>query len=333
MADPWKERSQILSPPLWANNASYLSTIPPRLSKYARLADDATIQFHLDTVGVDNIGIVDGNLTPCGNLAAMMYPDALPDRLGVVAYMLEAAFFWDDLNCPEPDESTVKDSVSNSRREAHMKGPVWKEKMKQAFSKAVKGFITVDPVMGSDVLRTWNTWRAAEMDIHGRFDQYSTLDEYVEDRIHDLAYPCAMEFGKFASNLKLTFDEEESVQHGIWPLKPHGVYCNDYHSWDKELKAHEDSDGKIPIINAVVILQRLHGLSVDEAKVYLKNKCFELDREYHRRKEKFITTTEDGISPSVLRLLDHCEQTTTGHTMWVMQSYRHKAPGGDGYRD
>lgn len=87
--------SELLDRRWWADNPSYVIRIPPRINKYSQRADDATIQFHIDAVGKDNVGAVDGSLTVSGNMNALLYPECLPDRMAAVAYLTESVFFWD----------------------------------------------------------------------------------------------------------------------------------------------------------------------------------------------------------------------------------------------
>jgi hypothetical protein len=140
--------------------------------------------------------------------------------------------------------------------------------------------------------------------------------------------------GIFACNLHITPEEEATVLEIAWPLHVHGVYSNDYYSWFKEVKAHEESGGKIPIINSVKLLQRLEGITVEEARAQLREKSFEMDAEYHRRKKKYFEmNAEKDISPAVIRFLDYHEQYATGHAVWCMKSYRHNSPGGMEHRE
>lgn len=114
-------------------------------------------------------------------------------------------------------------------------------------------------------------------------------------------------------------------------MQAHSVYSNDYYSWFKELRAHQESG--VPIINSVKLLERLEGLSVEEARAQLRQKSLEMDTEYHRRKkEYFETNAAKGISPTLVRFLDYHGQYATGHVVWCMKSYRHNSPGGHEHR-
>lgn len=148
-----------------------------------------------------------------------------------------------------------------------------------------------------------------------------------------LCFSCVIAIGLFACNLKITPEEEAIALQIAWPLQAHGIYSNDYYSWFKELKAHQESGGKVPIVNSVKLLQRLEGLSVEEARARLRAKSLEMDAEYRRRKKEYFEANVDqGISPTLVRYLEYHEQYATGHVIWCLHSYRHNSPGGDEHR-
>jgi hypothetical protein len=93
---------------------------------------------------------------------------------------------------------------------------------------------------------------------------------------------------EFGANLTITKEEETSVDHIFWPLGAHAACVFDYFGWDGALRAYEEADGRVPIVNAVALLGRLQGLSVADAKSWIKSKCFEFEREYLRPKNDFF---------------------------------------------
>lgn len=84
----------------------------------------------------------------------------------------------------------MKDSESNTREEVDFfqKADVT-ARLKQAFSKAVATLNEIDPVLGPEVLEKWKVWRLAETNVMSKFEEYTSLDEYVQDRVDDVGYP------------------------------------------------------------------------------------------------------------------------------------------------
>lgn len=98
----------------------------------------------------------------------------------------------------------VKESEPNNRKELDIfQRTDIKARLKQTFSKGVAIVNEIDPVLGPEVFETWKAWRLAETNIQSKFEEYKSLDEYVEARIHDIGYPYIHKSG-FLS-LPLTF--------------------------------------------------------------------------------------------------------------------------------
>lgn len=85
-----------VSPGLYAHNPEYFSHFKPRISKNARIADDASVQCQIDLLGKDNIGKIVGCLNPvAGGAAALALPFTFPENIALVSYMIEAATVYD----------------------------------------------------------------------------------------------------------------------------------------------------------------------------------------------------------------------------------------------
>lgn len=63
-----------------------------------------------------------------------------------------------------------------------------KAAFKRAFSKLAAQFAESDPVRGPILIDLLNDWRAGESLVRGRFDEYTTLEDYCRDRIPDLGW-------------------------------------------------------------------------------------------------------------------------------------------------
>lgn len=107
----------------------------------------------------------------------------------------------------------------------------------------------------------------------------------------------------------------------------------DYNTWVKELKIAANHAGKDHnIINSVALLQRLHGLSVDEAKTWIKKKCFECEEEYLSLKRAYLSNNPELSLPEDVRKWFDCQEAiATGFAIWCATTYRHHPPHEVGY--
>jgi hypothetical protein len=130
---------------------------------------------------------------------------------------------------------------------------------------------------------------------------------------------------QFGANLALKDEQIASVDDVFWPLYAHAAYVFDYFTWDKELRVSKEMGSQVPIINAIPLLERLHGLSVPDAKSWLRDKCLEFEKEYLRRKDDFLQTHADASISLDLRRWFSCQEAiATGFNIWNMTTYRHR---------
>lgn len=109
------------------------------------------------------------------------------------------------------------------------------------------------------------------------------------------------------------------------------MYINDYFSWEKEHRAYREHG--IPIRSSINLLMHHNNLALDDARLLIKNKILALSKEYLGRKNEFLLSQGDGISPSVRKWIEVVELMEAGHSVWMLHAYRYNATGGDGYRE
>ncbi|KAL2858792.1 isoprenoid synthase domain-containing protein [Aspergillus pseudodeflectus] len=323
----------------WADNPNYLTTIPPRISKYAQVSDDALIQLHIDMVGKRNIGVADGLLCRIGNFASVVYAEAPPEMVALIAYANEIAVFYDDFDVYGPDNDSIGLTSSSvlptyyQNLDMEVEGPIWKARGKETLFKIFSLFSRADAALGKELFDQFNAWKASERNVQKRFDDYKDLQQYITDRSNDYGWPYVLVCMKLGTNIHLTKDEEAAIEHVFRPMKHQALLVNDLLSYDKELRQHEISGGKIPLINAVALLMRWSGQSAEDAKASLRETCLNLDSEYFTLKGEYFKKWKGNISPSSARWFDLFELAISGNNWWMIMSYRHSSsPDGSAYR-
>lgn len=128
--------------------------------------------------------------------------------------------------------------------------------------------------------------------------------------------------------------ERSSTDQVFWPLWAHSSYVYDFYMWEKELRTAAKFGTEQAIVSGIPLLKRLHGLSVEDAKAWLRNKCLEFEQEYlHRKDEFFKTHTVASLSGDLLKWFDCQEAIATGFAIWCTSSYRHHPPFEVGYQE
>lgn len=77
------------------------------------------------------------------------------------------------------------------------------------------------------------------------------------------------------------------------------------------------------IINGVPVLMRLHNISADDAKKWLKQRCLDYEKEYLRRKDAFLHERAEELVPDMRKWFDCQEAIATGFAIWCTTAFRH----------
>jgi len=325
--------SILLDQKYWQGNPQYLfKTIPPRVSKYAQRADDACIQTQIDVFNRDNIGIIQGSLASAANFAAVIYAESLPNRLPILAYLNEVLSFYEAFE--EEMAAMMRATIDFPvPKDPKFNNPDWQANFNDVLPKIVKIISMMDPNLGPKTIQTMKELTETP-NLSPRMPHYKSMDAYWVERIDDIAWPSVFACAEFGANLDLTADQKKSVDAIFMPLWIHSCCVYDYYTWEKELGiAASHGEGR-NIINGIALLGRLKGLSADEAKEWLRQKCFECEEEYLTLKKAYLAENPfESLSKDLRKWFDCQEAIATGFAIWCATAFRHHPPHQTGYLD
>ncbi|KAJ5160938.1 isoprenoid synthase domain-containing protein [Penicillium canariense] len=327
-----RRHSVMLDRKLWENDPIYFfQVLPPHISKYAQRADDASIQAQIDVFGKDNVGAMPGALGPRGNFAAVTFAESFPDRVAMLAYLNEVLSFYE---CFEKQMTEMLGATLHANpvpKDPKYDNPVWQENYKKTMAKWPKFLEELDPKLGPKCVKALVALIEG-IDMEPKMAQYKTMKEYALDRSNYIAWPVACDNAEFGSQLDLTREQMDSVRDIFLPLWIHSCYVYDYYHYDKEAEIHSTYGKGRSMINAVPLLHRLKGLSVEEAKAWLKQRCLELEKEYlHRKEDYFSENPPETVPVDLRRWFLSQEDLATGFAIWCATTYHNHPPFGEGY--
>ncbi|KAI8649475.1 hypothetical protein LRP88_00028 [Fusarium phalaenopsidis] len=325
--------SVILDRKYWEGNPKYFfRTISPRVSTHAQRADDACIQTQIDVFGRDNVGIIQGSLASAANFAATIYAESLPDRLPILAYLNEVLSFYEafEEEMAEMMGATIDFPVP---KDPKFDNPEWQANFKHVLPKIAKTISMADQNLGPKTIQAMKELTETP-NLSPRMPHYKTMDDYLAERIDDIAWPSVFACAEFGANLNLTAEQKESVDAVFRPLWIHSCCVYDYYTWEKESGiAASHGEGR-NIINGIALLGRLGGLSVNDAKEWLSRKCFECEEEYLTLKKGYFAKNPSESLPEDMRKWFDCQEAiATGFAIWCATTYRHHPPHQKGYLD
>ncbi|KAK5997641.1 Bifunctional sesterterpene synthase astC-like protein [Cladobotryum mycophilum] len=226
-----------------------VSRFQPKISRFAYITDDASLQCQIDLVGKEYIGVIPANFgRRTGNCIALSYPHCLPERLATIAYAVETGFIHDDIHYTQFTKMN-SNGTHNVPQKVDPRA-LFKKRSKVSLSKLARSLERLAPEIGRDIMTQWETWQRNEEVMTSKMGTYRNFEEFMADRLDDIAAGFYTQLVRFAGNITLTDEEEALVAPIIRPLIFDAVtLTNDYFSFDKEYAVHLESGGKEALAN------------------------------------------------------------------------------------
>ncbi|KAJ0333862.1 hypothetical protein COL922a_010361 [Colletotrichum nupharicola] len=273
------------------------TTLPIRIHHRNDLADDATKQSILDWGAY----IGDGwehksgsSWSPVGNWGAFIFPESLPERLGVITYLANMGNIHDDLCDELPYEEALKEHKSLSQameisavdNRNSSKAADRSMKMKRYISKCLLEAMEIDRPRA---LRMINTYRSKWLDVMERSDvnEINSLEEYLIFRNLNGGMEAFWSMVEFGMAVDISEQQKTAVRPIFQAAESALVLTNDYWSWDREWRqAQQTNDPRI--VNAVHLFMRTQDLSMEQAKETVRQKIIDYEQTFARLRAEFL---------------------------------------------
>ncbi|KAH6840594.1 isoprenoid synthase domain-containing protein [Chaetomium sp. MPI-CAGE-AT-0009] len=313
------------------------SNLPLRVSRHPSLADRGAFRAQRDWQHARGGGALPslssaytGTAGPEYNAVAVWLPETLPDRVELVAYLVELALLVDDV--VDDAESPAAAAAPYMADILHAwevvgeggEGDEWvgASQVGKLFLGAARAMLAVDPGRARDAFRWAKVWMRALMSRRAGEREVRDLDEYLEWRRTNLASQAVFGLGLFALGLVIPEDQQQTCLELSESFWLQFSLTNDCHSWDRERKAASDS-GQKSVTNAIWVLMNKQGMSCDEAKDACREKARQYAAEYVQVVE--AAKTRDDLCNDAKRLLDMMKLEMSGNIVWGLQCPRYRA--------
>ncbi|GAB1315557.1 geranylgeranyl pyrophosphate synthetase [Madurella fahalii] len=245
------------------NTHGFCPQYPLRRHRYESLANAGCHEARQDWTRYIRPAEAFGNCNPVnGNFAALVLPLTLPERLSLVAYILEYAFLHDNV----VETVTPVTSTSNSDEfrlgEAERTQRNVQTGRKQIQAKMMLQLLRTDKACAERVIKVWKIMLATTL--KHKSDSFSSLEEYLDYRIIDTGAPFVESVMLFGMGMTLTTEEDNHLAEVVRPCYASLALANDYFSFDREWE--EVQNGGPAPTNAVWLCMRWHSVNVQTAK-------------------------------------------------------------------
>ncbi|KAK4034307.1 isoprenoid synthase domain-containing protein [Parachaetomium inaequale] len=305
--------------------------IPLRVHRNAELADRGALRAQKDWQRVTG-SLPPGHagvIGPEHNFVSTCMPEILPDRLELVAYIVELAFLADDVidmaESPAaaaapymPDFLAAYEAV---RGNGDPNSPSFSPRTKIVvdFGRAM---VAVDSERAQEAFRWVKKWTSLLLSRPGRERDIRDFDDYLEYRRINVSSQAAFGLTIFGMGLSIPEEQQQTCLELSQSFWLQALLANDYHSWERERKAACDN-GHASVTNAIWVLMNKHSMTCDEAEAVCREKAKQYAAEYVQVVE--AAKAREDLCQDAKFLLEALKFGISGNIVWGLQCPRYHA--------
>ncbi|KAK4184402.1 isoprenoid synthase domain-containing protein [Podospora australis] len=300
------------------------TTMPVRRNNRDDIADAGSFALVRDWelhVQDGNERLFHGCVGPSGNYNSYMWPECLPERLGILSYLNSLSFLHDDLT------ELMSVDAARAEHDAFASALEMKKTPKESRERKITNLV---PQM---ILELFKVGRDEAMELvelcssgwlrvteHDDPSSIQTLDEYMYHRKRNAGVRSFWNILLFSMDMRLSPTDEAMVAElkeiATWQL----ALTNDYFSWQREQEqAINQGDGRI--MNSVWFMMSQHNVSESESLERVKTLILESEAEYLLKKESLLQSTH--LPSHVRRWIEVCAVVMGSYHYWCSTCPRH----------
>ncbi|KAJ4417527.1 hypothetical protein N0V82_006086 [Gnomoniopsis sp. IMI 355080] len=329
--EPLTYQSSLIAPEEAAHTGCF-TTLPIRCHAQDDLANDASRRFMRDwarEMGDGRETKTYFSFSPVGNWSSLIYPEAIPERLGVLASLSDLGLIHDDSG----EELTVEDAQTEHEelrsaldpdaesRSGIGNGSIYlapdaqtrASKTKKLVSQYMLECISLDRELGLAMLAAFRDVWLAIGEKHGD-KKAENVDEYLQLRSDN---------GGMLLGMSISTAEQTLVQPIIDAATRGLLLANDFFSWEREYRELQSGQSK-RMVSAVELFVRTQGLSIQAAKGQVKSMIIESEHDFCRLRDELYRKYPD-TSYKLRRWIDSVGLAVSGNHYWCSACPRQNA--------
>ncbi|KAF1942791.1 geranylgeranyl pyrophosphate synthase [Clathrospora elynae] len=259
-----------------------------------------------------------------GNLNAFTYTEALPERLGVLAYLLDLGLIHDDategigLEDAIAEHRDFERSLDVETTEQPAQGSR-ADKLKKLAAQILLEAVRIDHDMGIHMLEMYQReWLAIVEKDNDK--EFKDLEEYFTYRKCNFGMRAFWPMVEYGMGIRLTTKDQELIKHVMEPIEEALMLTNDYWSWDREYEDWKTNGNRL--VNVIDVVRRTRSIPIDAAREIVKQMIIHTEQEYVKRKTEFYKQHPD-LSLDLRRWIEAGGCVVSGSHYWATSAPRH----------
>ncbi|KAK4100847.1 terpenoid synthase [Parathielavia hyrcaniae] len=244
-----------------------------------------------------------------GNFTSLVVPLCRPDRLRLVAYVIES----DSSRSGSGDEFSLGERETASAKV--------KAGRKQLQAKMMLQLNATDNDCAARIMDAWKTMLSTT--IRDKDRDFSDLEDYLNFRIIDTGALWTESVMLFGMGMILTREEDARLAHVVRPCYASLALANDYFSFDREWAEAQSKPGAAKPINAVWLYMRWCGVSPEEAKRLVVEAANRYETRFRELCERLRRDDKNPLDPKLERYLRALSYEISGNVVWSLNCPRY----------
>ncbi|RAK75195.1 geranylgeranyl pyrophosphate synthase [Aspergillus fijiensis CBS 313.89] len=290
------------------------TTLVPRIHKYDHVAQRGSDRFVQDltaTLAAEEGKEPTSYLScPVGNYASFLYPECLPERLELVAYLTELGSLH--------DAQGKSNGRTTDKPDEHVESPR-AEARKKLLEKAVAE-ITEKEIDGNDIIDSYRSNWLVTPEVPTA-DNCANLDDYVARRRLNAGIDVYWTLMGFAHGTRLGKEDQAIVRDALDAAERTMFFTNDYYSWPKEKRETK----RRPVANVILFLMQHQNMSEEDAVAKTKELIIQNEQEFVKRREALYQANPD-LAPKLRKWMEVLGSSLAGIHYWSKNTPRYAVP-------
>jgi len=255
-----------------------------------------------------------------GNWVALVMPEAIPFRLGLMTYAAHLIFLHEDIEqasiTGEADtklDSKIVDGLAAALptvpgAETNQTASLSLDRL---LNPLIKALMSTDRHTATEIVAVWRKHFATPDSTAA--ETVTSFNTYIESRVHTASTEAWLAMLRYSLGLHLSASSLEVVPHITVAAMKSVTLTTDYWSWTKQSRSPSNN---VRAMNAVPFAMAELGIGETEAREHVKKMALEAEMEFSKLKKAFGGAANGKEDTEIATYLDAVEAFAAGHSLW-----------------
>ncbi|KAF3909873.1 hypothetical protein ABW21_db0206335 [Orbilia brochopaga] len=260
--------------------------------------------------------------SPAGCLIALTLPDADPAKIVAGCALDVVAFLIDDHM--DDDYPAIVENYMPTERTRDERKDLTKDQVVKLNQMKAKYYTKLieDDEEAIGYIEGWEQWHRAGLESDNlEAWEFRNFDEFMDARLNNIGADSYAALLPYCYDLALSDADQEKLVPINLIVYQGGALINDYYSVEREWAAHAALKKPDYPNSSLFVIMRFHDVTLGEAKEILKEKYYQIERDYLRERQRLVD--ENGLDSVCGQFASHLQYVMSGLAVFSMHNPRY----------